>query len=94
MPLGRHWSQVQPTGSSAAQCGNRGRGILAAIPFPPERLARLVLAVAPRASSTPLLLCNLGVLMARTKGWPHKDGWFKLGSWARSINILASSGEG
>ena len=24
-------------------------------------------------------LCNLGVLVARRKGWPHQGAWFKLG---------------
>src|SRR5256885_9099092 len=27
------------------------------------------------------ILCNLGVLAARRKGWPHKGAWFSLGSW-------------
>jgi len=34
-------------------------------------------------------LCNLGVFMARRKGWPHKAAWFKLGSWGTTINVLA-----
>ncbi|HXI45031.1 MAG TPA: hypothetical protein VNH13_01890, partial [Candidatus Acidoferrales bacterium] len=34
-------------------------------------------------------LCNLGVFMARRRGWPHKGAWFKLGSWGTIINILA-----
>jgi len=35
------------------------------------------------------LLCNIGVLVARTKGWPHQGEWFTLGSWGTIINILA-----
>ena len=35
------------------------------------------------------ILCNLGVLAARRKGWPHKGAWFSLGSWGTIINILA-----
>ena len=34
-------------------------------------------------------LCNLGVLVARRRGWPHQGAWFKLGSWGTIINILA-----
>jgi hypothetical protein len=34
-------------------------------------------------------LCNLGVLAARRRGWPHKGAWFSLGSWGTIINILA-----
>jgi len=34
-------------------------------------------------------LCNVGVLMARTKGWPHKPAWFNLGRWGMPVNILA-----
>jgi len=26
---------------------------------------------------------------ARTKGWPHKTAWFKLGSWGTIINLVA-----
>ena len=31
----------------------------------------------------------LGVLIARSKGWPHKAAWFKLGSWGLVLNVLA-----
>ena len=34
-------------------------------------------------------LCNLGVLVARLRGWPHKEAWFKLGSWGAIINVAA-----
>jgi hypothetical protein len=34
-------------------------------------------------------LCNVGVLVARTRGWPHKAAWFRLGSWGLIVNILA-----
>ncbi len=35
------------------------------------------------------ILCNLGVFMARQKGWPHKGAWFSLGGWGTTINVLA-----
>jgi len=34
-------------------------------------------------------LCNLGVLIARSRGWPHRGAWFSLGSWGTILNILA-----
>jgi hypothetical protein len=35
------------------------------------------------------MLCNLGVLVARLRGWPRQDAWFKLGGWGLLINVLA-----
>ena len=34
-------------------------------------------------------LCNIGVLLARRQGWPHKPAWFNLGKWGMPVNILA-----
>ena len=34
-------------------------------------------------------MCNLGVLLARRKGWPHQPAWFNLGRWGMPVNILA-----
>ncbi|HYL40017.1 MAG TPA: hypothetical protein VET90_01800, partial [Candidatus Binatus sp.] len=34
-------------------------------------------------------LCNVGVLFARLRGWPHKPASFRLGSWGTIINVLA-----
>ena len=34
-------------------------------------------------------LCNIGVLAARRRGWPHKPAWFSLGRWGMPVNILA-----
>ena len=34
-------------------------------------------------------LCNIGVLVARLRGWPHQKAWFSLGRWGMLINILA-----
>ena len=39
-------------------------------------------------------LCNLGVLVARSRGWPHKPAWFNLGRWGMLVNILALSTAG
>jgi hypothetical protein len=35
------------------------------------------------------LLTNLGVLVARFRGWPHKPAWFNLGRWGKLVNIVA-----
>jgi hypothetical protein len=34
-------------------------------------------------------LCNIGVALARRKGWPHTRAWFNLGRWGMTVNILA-----
>ncbi len=34
-------------------------------------------------------LCNLGVLLARRRGWPHKPRLVQPRSWGMLINILA-----
>ena len=36
------------------------------------------------------LLCNIGVLVARLRGWPHKAAWFNLGRWGTIINVLGA----
>jgi amino acid transporter len=35
------------------------------------------------------LLCNIGVLVARRRGWPREKAWFSLGRWGTPVNILA-----
>jgi hypothetical protein len=35
------------------------------------------------------LLTNLGVLVARFRGWPHKPAWFNLGRWGKLVNVIA-----
>jgi amino acid transporter len=88
MPFGGIWGHVNhqfktPLNSAVAV------GILAAIPFLVSD-SPLVLAVgATGLIYTSYFLCNLGVFMARTKGWPKKDAWFKLGSWGSVINLVA-----
>ena len=34
-------------------------------------------------------LCNIGLAVARWRGWPHQRAWFNLGRWGMPINILA-----
>jgi urea carboxylase system permease len=90
LPLGRLWGQVNPAFRTPANAAI-AVGVLAAIP---------ILVVGPLGgfymsiAATGLIylsyfLCNLGVLMARRKGWPHTRAWFSLGRWGMLVNILA-----
>lgn len=90
LPLGRLWGQVNPSFRTPANAAI-AVGVLAALP---------ILVVGPLGgfymsiAATGLIylsyfLCNLGVLMARRKGWPHKAAWFNLGRWGMPVNILA-----
>jgi amino acid transporter len=88
MPLGGIWSHVNQTFKTPLNAAV-AVGVLAAIPFIVSD-SPLVLAVgATGLIYTSYFLCNLGVFIARTKGWPQKDAWFKLGSWGTVINVLA-----
>jgi urea carboxylase system permease len=90
LPLGRLWGQVNSSFKTPANAAI-AVGILAALP---------ILVVGPLGgfymsiAATGLIylsyfLCNVGVLMARRKGWPHKPAWFNLGRWGMLINIAA-----
>jgi len=35
------------------------------------------------------LMCNLGVMAARMRGWPRTPAWFNLGRWGKLVNLLA-----
>ena len=90
LPLGRVWGHVHhsfktPTYAAIAV------GVLAAIPF---ILAGPGSAAILAISATGLIylsyfLCNLGVFIARRKGWPHRGAWFSLRGWGTTINLLA-----
>lgn len=90
LPLGRLWGQVNPTFRTPANAAI-AVGVLAALP---------ILVVGPLGgffmsiAATGLIylsywLCNLGVFMARRRGWPHKPAWFNLGRWGMLVNGLA-----
>jgi urea carboxylase system permease len=90
LPLGKLWGQVNPSFRTPANAAI-AVGVLAALP---------ILVVGPLGgfymsiAATGLIylsyfLCNLGVLMARRKGWPHKPAWFNLGRWGMVVNVLA-----
>ena len=90
LPWGRTWGHVNHTFKTPAYA-SIAVGILAAIPLVVTGAgSAVVLAIA--ATGTIYLsyfLCNLGVLAARARGWPHKGAWFSLGAWGTILNILA-----
>ena len=90
LPLGRTWAHVNqtfrtPTNAAIAV------GVLAALPIVltgPLGAATLAIAATGMIYLS-YFLCNLGVLFARTRGWPKREAFFKLGSWGTIINIVA-----
>jgi amino acid transporter len=90
LPGSRAWSQVStrfrtPTYAAIAV------GILAAIPI---LLVGPIGGITLSIAATGLIylsyfLCNIGLLVARRRGWPHQKAWFSLGRWGMPINILA-----
>ena len=90
LPFGGVWGHVSqrfrtPANASVAV------GVLAAIPFlvTGAGTAIYIAIAATGMIYISYFLCNLGVLVARRRGWPHKGAWFSLGSWGTIINILA-----
>jgi urea carboxylase system permease len=90
LPLGSIWGRVNLTFRTPANAAI-AVGILAAIP---------ILVIGPAGgfsvsiAATGLiylsyLLTNLGVLVARFRGWPKKPAWFNLGRWGKLVNLLA-----
>ena len=90
LPGSRAWSHVNerfrtPTNAAVAV------GILAAIPI---LLVGPIGGITLSLAATGLIylsyfLCNIGLLIARRRGWPHQKAWFSLGRWGMPINILA-----
>ena len=88
LPLGGMWAHVNPTFKTPANAAV-AVGVLAAVPFLVTDSPVLLAAGATGLIYLSYFLCNLGVLSARTKGWPHKGAWFSLGSWGTIINVVA-----
>jgi amino acid transporter len=90
LPLGGAWGHVNSTFRTPTNAA-LAVGVLAAIPFILTGAgAAIYIAIAATGMIyISYFLCNLGVLVARTRGWPHKGAWFKLGAWGTIINILA-----
>jgi urea carboxylase system permease len=90
LPLGSIWGRVNSTFKTPANAAI-AVGVLAAIP---------ILVVGPLGGFTlsiaatgliylSYLLCNIGVLAARLRGWPRTPAWFNLGRWGKLVNTVA-----
>ena len=90
LPWGGAWGRVNPTFKTPANAAI-AVGVLGAIPLAVmSGNGSIYLAIAATGMIyLSYILCNLGVFMARRKGWPHKGAWFSLGSWGTTINVLA-----
>jgi amino acid transporter len=90
LPFGGTWGHVNHTFKTPANA-SLAVGVLAGIPFFVTGAgAAIYIAIgATGMIYISYFLCNLGVLAARTRGWPHKGAWFSLGSWGTILNILA-----
>ncbi|MGZ3631463.1 MAG: amino acid permease [Candidatus Limnocylindrales bacterium] len=90
MPLGGVWGTANHTLRTPANAGI-AVGVLAAIPIVVTSAgSAAILAI----SATGLIylsyfMCNIGVLLARLRGWPHQSAPFKLSRWGVLVNILA-----
>ncbi len=88
LPLGSVWGHVNhrfktPTNAAIAV------GVLAGIPLLVTDSPFLLAGGATGLIYISYFLCNVGVFMARTKGWPHGKAWFSLGGWGTIINVVA-----
>ena len=88
MPFGGLWAHVNQTFKTPANAAV-AVGVLAAIPFIVTDSPILLAAGATGLIYLSYFLCNLGVLAARRRGWPHRDAWFSLRGWGTVINIVA-----
>jgi len=88
MPMGGTWAHVNQTFKTPANAAV-AVGLLAAIPFIVTDSPVTLAAGATGLIYLSYFLCNLGVLRARTTGWPHKGAWFSLRSWGTIINVIA-----
>ena len=90
LPFGGAWGHVSPMFRTPANAAV-AVGILGAIPLlVMGALASIYLAIAATGMIyISYFLCNLGVFVARQKGWPQKDAWFSLKGWGTIINFIA-----
>jgi urea carboxylase system permease len=88
MPLGSLWGHVNSTFKTPANAAV-AVGVLAGLPFVLTDSPIVLAAGATGLIYLSYLMCNLGVLAARVRGWPRQGAWFKLGSWGTIINVLA-----
>ena len=90
MPFGGAWAHISPTFQTPANAA-LAVGVLSALPMVVMgATGTLVLAIAATGMIyISYFLCNLGVFMARSKGWPQKAAWFSLKGWGTIINAVA-----
>jgi urea carboxylase system permease len=90
LPFGGVWGRVNQTFRTPANAAI-AVGVIAAIPI---LLVGPIGGITLSIAATGLIylsyfLCNLGVLFARFRGWPHARAWFSLGAWGIPVNLLA-----
>jgi amino acid transporter len=90
LPLGGLWGHVNQRFRTPANAAV-AVGILAALPIlVTGPFGGFVLSIAATGLIyLSYLLCNVGVLAARARGWPRQPAWFSLGRWGMPVNILA-----
>jgi urea carboxylase system permease len=88
LPFGGVWGHVNPQFRTPANAAV-AVGILAAIPFLLIDNPGVLAIGATGLIYLSYFLCNLGVLVARRRGWPSRAAWFTLGSWGTVLNVLA-----
>jgi len=88
MPLGSLWGHVNQTFKTPANAAV-AVGVIAAVPFFVTDSPGLLATGATGLIYLSYFMCNVGVLIARQRGWPHQGAWFKLGSWGTIINVVA-----
>ncbi len=90
LPFGGAWAKVNSSLRTPANA-SIAIGLLAAIPFVVTGAGTAIyIAIAATGMIyISYFLCNLGVLVARRRGWPRKGAWFSLRGWGTIINIAA-----
>ncbi len=88
LPMSGIWARVNPRFKTPVNAVV-AVGVLGAAPLLVTSSVGILATGATGAIYLSYWLCNMGVLMARARGWPHKAAWFKLGSWGLVINIVA-----
>jgi amino acid transporter len=88
LPLGRVWGHVSPSFRTPANAAV-AVGVLAALPFLLTGSPAVLAIAATGMIYISYFLCNIGVLMARRKGWPRTEAFFSLKRWGTVINVLA-----
>ncbi len=88
LPLGATWAHVNHTFKTPANAAV-AVGVLAGVPLLVTDSPFLLAGGATGLIYISYFLCNLGVFLARTKGWPRGTAWFTLGGWGTIINLAA-----